>query len=118
MRAGITRWTLLAGSLTVRSAQRSVAQSESAGLRLNGLMALDNQMWHNWMLDAQNQHAEPVGIRECNSRATVDGRVDCVMVHVSEGPTLARNHLTAADGPASRIRQSRARTRGRVLRGC
>ena len=78
--------------MVVRNAQRSAAQFESAGLRLNGLMALDNQMWHNWMLDAQNHDAETVGIRECNSRVTVDGRVECVMVNAGDGPTLACNH--------------------------
>lgn len=79
----------------MRNAQRSAVQSESAGLRLNGLMALHNQMWHNWRLDAQNQGAESVGIQEFNSRVTVDGRVECVMVNVGDGPTLARDHLTA-----------------------
>ncbi|MYB50635.1 MAG: SAM-dependent methyltransferase, partial [Acidobacteriia bacterium] len=35
-------------------------------LRTNGLLAFDNVMWHNWMMDAANQDAETIGIREFN----------------------------------------------------
>ena len=59
-------------------------------LRRNGLIAVDNVMWHNWALDAANQDEETVGIREFNERLRYDRRVESVMLHVGDGLTLIR----------------------------
>ena len=59
-------------------------------LRRNGLIAVDNVMWHNWALDAANQDEETVGIREFNERLLYDRRVESVMLHVGDGLTLIR----------------------------
>lgn len=59
-------------------------------LRSNGLLAFDNVMWHNWMMDAANQDAETIGIREFNDHVLGDPRVETVMLHVGDGLTLIR----------------------------
>lgn len=59
-------------------------------LRTNGLLAFDNVMWHNWMMDAANQDAETIGIREFNDHVLGDPRVETVMLHVGDGLTLIR----------------------------
>ncbi|MDE0109435.1 MAG: class I SAM-dependent methyltransferase [Bryobacterales bacterium] len=59
-------------------------------LRTNGLLAFDNVMWHNWMMDAANQDAETVGIREFNDHVLGDPRIETVMLHVGDGLTLIR----------------------------
>ena len=59
-------------------------------LRTNGLLAFDNVMWHNWMMDAANQDAETIGIREFNDHILGDPRVETVMLHVGDGLTLIR----------------------------
>lgn len=61
-----------------------------ARTRPNGLIAVDNVMWHNWSMDAENQDAETVGIREFNDYVLQDGRVESVMLHVGDGLTLIR----------------------------
>lgn len=59
-------------------------------LRANGLLAFDNVMWHNWMMDAANQDAETIGIREFNDHILGDPRIETVMLHVGDGLTLIR----------------------------
>ena len=59
-------------------------------LRTNGLLAFDNVMWHNWMMDAANQEAETIGIREFNDHILGDPRIETVMLHVGDGLTLIR----------------------------
>ena len=59
-------------------------------LRTNGLLAFDNVMWHNWMMDAANQDAETIGIREFNDHILGDPRIETAMLHVGDGLTLIR----------------------------
>ena len=59
-------------------------------LRTNGLIAVDNVMWHNWAMDAANQDPETIGIREFNDHVLRDARVESVMLHVGDGLTLVR----------------------------
>ena len=59
-------------------------------VRTNGLLAFDNVMWHNWMMDAANQDAETIGIREFNDHILDDPRIETVMLHVGDGLTLIR----------------------------
>ncbi len=61
-----------------------------ARLRPNGLIAVDNVMWHNWSMDAANQDEETIGVREFNDHVLRDGRVESVMLHVGDGVTLIR----------------------------
>lgn len=58
--------------------------------RKNGLIAADNVLWHNWLLDAADQHPEAVGVREFNDHILRDTRVQTSMIHVADGITLIR----------------------------
>ena len=64
-----------------------------ARLRPNGLIAVDNVMWHNWLMDAGNQDEETIGIREFNDHVLRDRRVESVMLHLGDGLTLIRKLL-------------------------
>ena len=55
-----------------------------------GCSHFDNVMWHNWMMDAANQDAETIGIREFNDHILGDPRIETVMLHVGDGLTLIR----------------------------
>ena len=59
-------------------------------MRPNGMIAIDNVLWHNWLMDAANQDAEAVGVREFNDHILGDNRVQSSMIHVSDGITLIR----------------------------
>jgi len=59
-------------------------------MRANGMIAIDNVLWHNWLMDAANQDAEAVGVREFNDHILGDNRVQSSMIHVSDGITLIR----------------------------
>ena len=58
--------------------------------RPNGMIAIDNVLWHNWLMDAANQDAEAIGVREFNDHILSDNRVQSSMIHVSDGITLIR----------------------------
>ena len=59
-------------------------------MRQNGLIAVDNVLWHNWLMDACNQDEETIGVREFNEHLLNDDRVQSVMLHVGDGLTLIR----------------------------
>ena len=59
-------------------------------LRANGIVAVDNVLWHNWSMDSSNQDPETVGIREFNDHVLRDRRVESVMLHIGDGLTLVR----------------------------
>ena len=59
-------------------------------MRKNGMIAVDNVLWHNWPMHASRQDEETVGIREFNEHVLNDDRVDSVMLHVGDGLTLIR----------------------------
>ena len=59
-------------------------------MRKNGLIAVDNVLWHNGLVHACNQDEETVGIREFNEHVLCDDRVESVMLHVGDGLTLMR----------------------------
>ena len=58
--------------------------------RKNGLIAVDNVLWHNWLMDAADQNPETVGVREFNDHILGDPRVQTAMLHVGDGITLIR----------------------------
>lgn len=59
-------------------------------MRKNGLIAVDNVLWHNWLMHACKQDEETVGIREFNEHVLYDDRVESLMLHVGDGLTLMR----------------------------
>ena len=59
-------------------------------LRPGGLVAIDNVLWNGQVLRADDQSADTCAIREINDHVAADRRVQCVMIGVSDGITLAR----------------------------
>jgi caffeoyl-CoA O-methyltransferase len=54
-----------------------------------GLILLDNVLWGGSVIDPARTDADTCAIRAFNDFVAADGRVDCVMLPVSDGLTLA-----------------------------
>ena len=59
-------------------------------LRPGGIIAVDNVLWHGSVIDPHDQSPDTVAIRRFNDAIARDSRVECVMLHISDGLTLAR----------------------------
>jgi caffeoyl-CoA O-methyltransferase len=59
-------------------------------LRPGGIIAVDNVLWHGSVIDPHDQSADTVAIRRFNDAIARDSRIECVMLHISDGLTLAR----------------------------
>lgn len=58
--------------------------------RPGGLVLIDNVLWNGEVLNLRNQTADTRAIRELNDFLVTDGRVDVVMLPVSDGLTICR----------------------------
>jgi caffeoyl-CoA O-methyltransferase len=59
-------------------------------LRPNGAILVDNTLWMGAVVDPSVTDDDTEAIRAFNDRVAADGRVDCVMLTVSDGLTLLR----------------------------
>ena len=59
-------------------------------LRVAGLIAVDNVLWHGAVVDPTAQDADTLAIRRFNDQVAADPRVESVMIAVADGLTLAR----------------------------
>ena len=59
-------------------------------LRPGGLIAIDNVLWNGQVLREADQTDDTRAIRAINDHVAADGRVQSVMIGVSDGITLAR----------------------------
>jgi len=59
-------------------------------LRPGGLLVADNVLWSGRVLDETDDHASTEAIRVFNEKVRSDPRVECVMLTVRDGMTLAR----------------------------
>jgi predicted O-methyltransferase YrrM len=59
-------------------------------LRPNGVMLVDNTLWHGAVIDASAQDDSTKGIRSFNDAVAADDRVDTVLLPISDGVTMLR----------------------------
>ncbi|MGH3277255.1 MAG: O-methyltransferase [Streptosporangiaceae bacterium] len=59
-------------------------------IRPNGLILVDNTMFHGQVVNPDDTSANVAGIREFNDHALADDRVELVMLPIGDGLTLAR----------------------------
>ena len=59
-------------------------------LRPGGVILVDNVLWMGRVADPATNDEQTVAIREFNDRVAKDSRVECVMLPISDGLTLAR----------------------------
>jgi caffeoyl-CoA O-methyltransferase len=59
-------------------------------MRSGGLILIDNVLWNGEVLNPRNRTADTRAIRELNDFLVTDGRVDVVMLPVSDGLTICR----------------------------
>ena len=55
-----------------------------------GVIAIDNTLWHGWVLDAGRTDADTRGVREVNRRIAGDPALEVVLLPVGDGLTLVR----------------------------
>jgi predicted O-methyltransferase YrrM len=59
-------------------------------VRAGGLIGVDNTLWGGAVADTTRQDADTVAIRALNDKIHSDTRVDCVLLPIGDGLTLAR----------------------------
>jgi caffeoyl-CoA O-methyltransferase len=55
-----------------------------------GLILVDNSLWHRWVLDPERLDPDTAGTRDFNDNLQHDTRVEVVMLPIGDGLTLAR----------------------------
>lgn len=58
----------------------------------NGLIGVDNALWHGWVMDDSHHDADTDGMRAFNDRMAFDARIETVMLPIADGLTLIRRH--------------------------
>ena len=56
----------------------------------NGMLAVDNTLWHGWVLDPARNDADTEGVRRFNHWIAHDPAVEAVMLPIADGMTLVR----------------------------
>lgn len=59
-------------------------------LEPRGIIAIDNTLWHGWVLDERRIDVDTEGMRAFNERIAGDERVEVVMLPIGDGLTLVR----------------------------
>lgn len=73
-----------------KTGYRSYYEEILARMRAGGLIVFDNVLWMGMVIDEADQSEEARAIRELNDFLPTDPRVECVMIAVADGLTLAR----------------------------
>jgi len=55
-----------------------------------GVIAVDNTIWHGWVLDASRNDADTQGVRDLNDRIAADPGLEVVLLPIGDGLTLIR----------------------------
>ena len=58
--------------------------------RPNGLILIDNVLWNGAVIDSKVQDSDTQAIRKLNDFLATDGRIDMVMLPISDGLTICR----------------------------
>ena len=83
-------------------------------IRPNGVILLDNTLWHGAVADPAQRDPDTDAIRAVNLKIRDDARVDACLLTVGDGVMLARKRPGAGKAPARGRRvSSDARARGR-----
>jgi predicted O-methyltransferase YrrM len=59
-------------------------------VRSNGLIAIDNTLWHGQVADQSDTNEQTVAIRQVNDFVRDDQRVDISFLRLGDGTTLCR----------------------------
>ena len=70
----------------------------SPTLAPNGIVIVDNAIWHGWVLDDTHDDADTAGMRAFNRALAADARVEGVLLPVADGMMLVRRRSGAAAG--------------------
>ena len=70
-------------------------------VRPNGLIAVDNTIWHGSVADPAMNDAETAAIRALNLKMRDNARVEAVLLTVGDGVMLARKREAAVSSPRS-----------------
>jgi predicted O-methyltransferase YrrM len=62
----------------------------------NGVVIVDNAIWHGWVLDDGHQDADTAGMRAFNRSIAADPRVECALLPIADGMMLLRRREHAS----------------------
>jgi predicted O-methyltransferase YrrM len=60
----------------------------------NGVLAVDNTLWHGWVLDPGRTDPDTDGVRRFNERVARDAELEVVMLPIADGMTLVRRAVS------------------------
>jgi predicted O-methyltransferase YrrM len=69
---------------------RRYAEAVLGMLRPGGMLAVDNTLWHGWVLDPARRDADTEGVRRFNAWIAQQADVEAVMLPIADGMTLVR----------------------------
>ena len=73
-----------------KAGMRRYAETLLGMLRPGGMLAVDNTLWHGWVLDPARDDADTEGVRRFNAWIAQAPGVEPVMVPIADGMTLVR----------------------------
>jgi len=73
-----------------KAGMRRYAETILRMLRPGGMLAVDNTLWHGWVLDPARNDADTEGVRRFNAWITQESRAEAVMVPIADGMTIVR----------------------------
>lgn len=73
-----------------KAGMRRYAEAILAMLRPGGVLAVDNTLWHGWVMDPARTDADTEGVRRFNAWIAKDPSVEAVMLPIADGMTLVR----------------------------
>jgi caffeoyl-CoA O-methyltransferase len=67
-------------------------------LSAQGLVMVDNTLWHGWVMDSTRNDADTTGMRAFNDAIAADPRIESALLPIADGLTLLRTRIpTASD---------------------
>lgn len=73
-----------------KSNYRSYYERTLELLRPNGVILIDNVLWHGRLIDDSQQDPDTVALRELNLALRDDERIDLALIPIGDGVTIAR----------------------------
>jgi caffeoyl-CoA O-methyltransferase len=73
-----------------KAGMRRYAEAVLHMLGPTGMLAVDNTLWHGWVMDPARSDADTEGVRRFNAWITQNPSVEAVMLPIADGMTLVR----------------------------
>jgi len=79
-----------------KAGMRRYAQAALGMLAPDGLLVVDNTLWHGWVFDAERMDPDTEGVRNFNEWIAHDPQVEACLLPIADGVTLVRHNRDPA----------------------